>query len=259
MNTKVIILAAGKGKRMGHELPKVLLPVSGIPIITRLLNAVYESVVTDQPIVVIGHGFEEVCKEIGTRATCVMQEQQLGTGHAVRVAKEAFRDADQLVVLYGDHPFVSAQVIRKVAELREKTGAKIAMMTTTVPDFNDWRAVFKGFAKIIRDANGILVGIREKKDCSPEEAEIREINPGFYCFEVPWLLEHIDKFKNQNAQGEYYITELMGIAFCEGAKIATLPIPPEETVGVNSPEELAVAEQLAKNNKETKSLGFPVL
>lgn len=250
--TKVIILAAGKGKRMGHELPKVLLPVGGMPIITRLLDTVQQSGVTDQPIVVIGHGFEEVCAEIGTRASCVMQEKQLGTGHAVQVAKEAFRDVDQLVVLYGDHPFVSPQVIRELAALREKSGAKIAMMTTTVLDFEDWRAVFKGFAKIIRDAKGNLAGIREKKDCSPEEVEIREINPGFYCFDIPWLLAHIDKLTNQNAQGEFYITELMEIAFREGAKIATLPIPPEETVGVNSPEEFAIAEQLAKNNIETK-------
>lgn len=245
MNTKVVILAAGKGKRMGAEIPKVLLSVGNLPIITRMLRAVRASRVTDQPIVVIGHGFDEVCKEIGSGATCVMQHEQLGTGHAVQVAKDAFRDADQLVVLYGDHPFVSPEMIREVAKLREQTGAKIAMMTTTVPDFEEWRRVFFTWGRIIRDREGALIGIREKKDCTPEEIAIHEVNPGFYCFEVAWLLAHIDALTDKNAQGEFYITELVEIAFREGAKIATLPIPPAETVGVNSPEELAIAEQLA--------------
>ncbi|MFH1236514.1 MAG: NTP transferase domain-containing protein [Parcubacteria group bacterium] len=246
MNTKIIILAAGKGKRMASELPKVLLRVGGVPMITRLLDAVHEAKITEQPIVVIGHGLDYVCAEIGDRAMCVMQHEQLGTGHAVQVAKESLRGADQIVVLYGDHPFVSPSVIHDVISLREQTKATIAMMTTTVPDFEDWRRVFITFAKIIRDDRGGIIGIREYKDCTPEEKEILEINPGFYCFDGSWLLEHIDKIGNENVQGEFYLTDLIKTAFDEKKKIATLPIPPEEAVGVNSREELEIANQLAK-------------
>lgn len=248
MNTKIVILAAGKGTRMGSRLPKVLLPVGGTSMITRLLDAVEESQVTEQPVVVIGHGLEHVCAEIGDRAMCVMQHEQRGTGHAVQVAKESLRDADQVVVLYGDHPFVSAGVIRDVVSLREQTKATIAMMTTTVPYFEDWYRVLVTFGRIIRDEYGDITGICEYKDCSPEEREIMEVNPGFYCFDAPWLLNHIDKLENNNAQGEFYLTDLIKMAFEEGRKIATLPIPPEEAVGVNSREELEIANEIAERD-----------
>lgn len=246
MKTKVIILAAGIGKRMGSDFPKVVLPVAGVPMITRLLRAVEKSGVMGKPIVVIGHGIEQVCEAVGDAATCVMQHEQLGTGHAVKVTMGVAVDADQVVVLYGDHPFISAKVIQDVVALREHTNATIAMMTTTVPHFDDWYRMFEHWGRIIRNKDQKIDGIHEYKDATKEERAIKELNPGFYCFESKWLWEHIDQLKNKNAQGEFYITDLVHIAVRDGQEIATLPIPPEEAIGVNSKDELAIAEKIAK-------------
>jgi len=222
-STKVVILAAGKGARIGSALPKVLLPVGKVPMVLRLLDSVRNSEVDTKPIMVIGHGCEAVRDMVGSDAIFVLQEKQLGTGHALSTAREAVSGASNIVVLYGDHPFVSSNAISDVVSLREQTGAPIAMMTTIVPDWNDWRFVFRCWGRILRDQNNKIADIREWKDANDKEKEIKELNPGLYCFESGWLWKNIDGLECNNAQNEYYITDLVSMAVGQGSRECCVP------------------------------------
>ena len=201
---------------------------------------------------VIGHGCEAVRDMVGSDAIFVLQEKQLGTGHALSTAREAVSGASNIVVLYGDHPFVSSNAISDVVSLREQTGAPIAMMTTIVPDWHDWRFVFRCWGRILRDQNNKIVGIREWKDANDKEKEIKELNPGLYCFESGWLWKNIDGLECNNAQNEYYITDLVSMAVGQGHKIQSLFLPPEHSVGVNTKEELEIAERICSGLEKTK-------
>ncbi len=247
---RVVILAAGKGKRMGSEKQKALLPICGKPMIGHLLDAVEASGVNKRPIVVYGHGGEELVEYVRDRADVVLQEEQLGTGHAVRVARKAVGDADLLLVLYGDCSLVSAETIRKLVDYYEKRPAPIIMGVGTVDSFEGWQGAFKAFGRIIRDKDGMIVAIREAKDAAPDELEIKEVNPAYYVFETKWLWDHIERIGTENMQGEVYLTDLIDMAVREGKPVRTYPIPIEECVGCNTKEELAVAEKLMCKRKE---------
>ena len=247
MNTRVVILAAGKGKRMGADVPKPLVPIAGKPMIEHLIESVMTSGVDAQPIVVVAPDGIDLFREVlGDRVAYALQVEQKGTGHAVRVAQEAAAGADTIVILYGDHPFLSAEVIASLPALRKEHGVVLAMLTAQVPNFEGDYAIFKGWAKIIRDAEGKFVAIREAKDTSEAEKEITEVNPGLYAIDAAWLWNHLPKIENKNANGEYYLTDLIAMASTEGETIATAPVEALECVGVNTPEELKTAEKLAK-------------
>lgn len=243
--TRIVILAAGKGKRMGADVPKVLLSVGGVPMILRLVGSV-ERAGFGKPIIVIGHGCEAVRSTVGERAIFVLQKEQRGTGHAVSVVQSAVGGAKNIVVLYGDHPFISAESICRVIKLRRPS--PVALMTTTVSDFHDWRRVFEHWGRILKDARGEIVGIKEWKDATDEERRITEVNPGLYCFDSDWLWQHIGELQDTNAQQEFYLTDLVHIAVGQGHRIPTLLIAPEEALGVNSPDELAIAEEITKTH-----------
>lgn len=244
MKFRIVILAAGKGKRMKSELPKTLTPVNGKPILGYLLDAVKESGLDPKPVVVVGHGREHICDAFGAACEYAVQEEQLGTGHAVRMAKDAVGDADTVIVLYGDHPFISAETIKRLADTHAESKGVITMMTVTVPDFEGWRAVFKGWSRVLRDGDGEVVGDVQVKDASEEQLKIHELNPCFLCFKAEWLWPKLEGLKNENAQGEYYLTDLVAAACAEGQDIMTIPVSPEEAVGINSPEERDLAERL---------------
>ncbi len=246
MNTRIIVLAAGKGTRMKMEMPKALAVINGKPIVEHLLISVAASGVDSDPVVVVGFGADEVKRTLGDRYAYVLQEPQLGTGHAVRCAEPVLRGkSDAVMVLYADQPFIRPATIRALAALHEKNRPAFSLMTTTVPDFNDWRAPFFDFGKIVRDGNGNIVKIVEKKDRRPEEDEIKEINPTLFCFDAGWLWEHLPKLTNDNAQKEYYLTDLAQMAIKENAPIASASVAPEETIGVNTKEHLGFAELVA--------------
>ncbi|RJQ28457.1 hypothetical protein C4571_03740 [Candidatus Parcubacteria bacterium] len=245
MHTRVVVLAAGKGTRMNSHLQKVLLPFKGKPMIQRLVDAIVASGIDPRPLIIVGQQREEVQKTLGNQCEYVVQEEQLGTGHAVRCAEKALKGkADAIIVLYGDHPFVKAETVKKLYDLHKKQGCPLTMMTTEVEDFKEWRAPFYDFGRVIRDEKGMIRKVMERKDASPEELEIREVNPAFLCFDAEWLWQNLTKLRNNNAKKEYYLTDLVQIAIDEGACIASMNIDPAESIGVNTPEHLSVAKEI---------------
>jgi len=186
--TQIIILAAGKGKRMGGEMPKVLTLFRGRPIIEYLMDAVKELNLPLRPVVVVGYGAEDVKKQLGERAVYALQEEQLGTGHAVMRAKDvASKSAENIVVLYGDHPNTKTEAVASLINLHETEKPAITMMTVRVPDYTGFHAAFYGFGRIVRDENGKIKKIVELKDASEEEKNICELNPSLFCFNADWL------------------------------------------------------------------------
>lgn len=247
MNTRVVILAAGKGKRMGAEVPKALVPIAGRPMIDYLVDSVIASGVDVKPVIVIGHGAEVIREHLGERCVYAFQREQLGTGHALQSALPRLEGARHVVVLYGDHAFLSPETIRHLAETCVAADAPVTLMAVKTPDFNDWRQAFENFGRIIRGPNGEVQKIIEKKDATEEELKIKEVNPGYYCFRLDWLKENIDKLENKNAQGEFYLTDLIGLAMSQGYPIGTLLVEnPFEGIGVNTPEQLKMAEEAVR-------------
>ena len=244
--THVIILAGGKGKRMNSEQegPKVLRKVGGVSLILRTLSAVRP--ICETPTIVVGFGADQVITATGERYHYVHQAEQLGTGHAVACAKRelaARRDIRHIIVLNGDHPFISTDMLRQLVATREESRASIVMATIVVPDFEDYRIGLNSFGRVVRNANGSVRSIVEFKDADTETRELREVNPNYYCFDPDWLWAHVEKLSNTNVAKEFYITDLVGIAVAEGARVEAFPLAdPREGLGVNTPEELASAE-----------------
>ena len=249
MKFKVIILAAGKGTRMHSEIPKALTPIAGKPILQYLYESVRSSTVDHKPVVVIGPERQKLCEVFDGICDYAVQEEQLGTGHAVMVAREAVGEADAVIVLYGDHPFVSARTLQRLSELHDRAGGVITIMTTTVPSFEGWHSAYWHWGRILRDVHGHIVGIREFKDAMESEQQIREVNPALYCFDTKWLWENIEQIKNTNAKGEYYLTDLVELAVAQGNEITSMSIAPEEAVGINTQEERDIAEEVLKRRK----------
>ncbi len=251
-NTRVVILAAGKGKRMGAEVPKPLVPIAGKPMITHLLTSVHESGVDGIPVVVVAPDSLEMFQAaLDGQCTFAIQDEQLGTGHAVMSAKDALLGADRVVSLYGDHPFISAATLRSLVDLHDAHPGAIAMLTSTVPHFDPPYDAFRGWARMIRGENGEVTAIREAKDCSVAELAVREVNPGIYVFPAAWMWERLPKLENHNASGEYYLTDLIPIAFAEGMAIVTANADPLDVMGVNTKDELSRAEDVF-NGKQAK-------
>jgi bifunctional UDP-N-acetylglucosamine pyrophosphorylase/glucosamine-1-phosphate N-acetyltransferase len=246
-NVQIIILAAGHGKRMQAEMPKVLVPLRGIPLIAHVLHSVKASGVEKKPIIVVGQRRELVMQTLGDAYTYVIQEEQKGTGHAVMSTHRNLKDdIEHVVVLYGDHPFISGETIKKLIEKHLNTQAKITMATVVLPNFEDWYKVFyTSFSRIVRDKNGSMVKDVQFRDATEEEKKITEVNPCYFCFEKNWLFKNLKKLNTDNVQKEYYLTDLVKIAMQEDAKIESINITPHEALGVNSKAELEVLEKLA--------------
>ena len=246
MKTRIIILAAGKGTRMGNGIPKVLTPFRGKPLIEHLLLTVKDSGVDPRPIIVVGHGADTVMKTLGDEYEYVHQKEQFGTGHAVRCAKSLLQGkTDAVLTLYGDHPLVSAETIKRLENIHWEKGEVLTLAVTTVDDFSGWRTPLADFGRVVRDTSGNIASIVEAKDATPDELTIREVNPSFFCFSANWLWENLSKLTNQNAKCEYYLTDLVGIAMQEGHSIPSLNIKPLESIGVNSLTHLEIANGLA--------------
>lgn len=229
---------------MKSDKPKVLTLVGGKPILAHLLDAVIASGIDPRPVVVVGYKADDVRKVTGDRCVYAEQTEQLGTGHAVTSAKEAVGDAQTVVVLYGDHPFIKAQTLRALAARHAERGNTVTLMTATVPSFDGWYAAFERWGRILRGADGHITSIREYKDAGTPERAMREVNPALFCFDAAWLWPHLKALRNENAQKEYYLTDLVAAALASGGKISSIPVDPEEVIGINTPEERDVAERL---------------
>jgi bifunctional UDP-N-acetylglucosamine pyrophosphorylase/glucosamine-1-phosphate N-acetyltransferase len=231
---------------MGSDVPKPLLPIAGRPMIEHLFDSVIDSGLDARPIVVVApDAVEQFRAVLDDRCEYVVQAEQKGTGHAVMMAADAAHGAESIIVLYGDHPFLSAEVIGSLSKLQKSNSAVIAMLTVKVPNFDDDYATFKNWGRIIRDENHEFVAIREAKDASADELLVTELNPAMYAFQADWLWSHLPLLGNKNAAGEIYLTDLIALAVEEGHQVVASSAEPFEVVGVNTPEELKTAERLA--------------
>lgn len=245
MRTRVVILAAGRGTRMNAGVPKVLIPFEGRPLITHLLDAVRASGVDPRPVIVTGYQAPLVERTLGSDYDYVRQEEQLGTGHAVACAESLLAGrTDTVVALNGDHPFVKGPTIAELVRLHEREKCALSMMTVSLEDFGGWHASFADFGRVIRDSDGKITAIVEVNDATAEERRIREVNPNFFSFRASWLWPSLKKLGNDNAKGEYYLTDLVRLAIAEGECIASMSVPAREAMGLNTPEHLKLAEEL---------------
>lgn len=237
-----IILAAGQGTRLNHpNLPKVLVPFRGRPLISHLLSQIAKIAKNQKPVVVVGYLAEKVKKALGTRYEYALQEPQAGTAHAVRAAQKKTK-AENILVLYGDMPFITEDSLRKLIRLHHKQQGVISMFTTEVEDFTKEFSGFLHFGRVIRNFKKEIIKITEYRDASDKDRQIKEINPGIYMFNAKWLWENIKKVKNKNVQHEYYLGDMVEIAILQKHPIHSLTIPPREVIGINTQEDLRKAE-----------------
>lgn len=229
---------------MKSTTPKVLSLLHGKPLIQHIVEHV-EAAGAGKPVIVVPKTHTKIQESLGERARYVVQAEPLGTGHAVLTTESVLRgEADHVVVLYGDMPFLSPMSIRSLIDNHLRTKAIVTMLTAETPDFTDWRAAFQMFGRIVRTKEGNLRRIVEWKDASPEELQIRELSTCYFCFDAGWLWSHIPRLGNRNNQGQYYLTDLMPMAIEEGARISLFSVPLEEVMGVNTPDDLRLAHDL---------------
>lgn len=246
MNTRIVVLAAGKGTRMGADVPKPLVPIAGKPMVAHLVDRIKSSGLDDKPVVVVAPDTKSLFEDqLGETVEFAVQKEQLGTGHAAMAASSFVTDADAVLVLYGDHPFISPETMQNLANLHEKDDATITMLTCTIPNFEGDYVGVKSWSRIVRDEKGRVVKDVQMKDATDEELEIKELNPCIFLFNRDWMMNELPKLQNHNAQEEYYLTDLLKMAVDEGLKISTAPADVFDVLGVNTKEELERAERLA--------------
>ena len=238
-----LVLAAGKGTRMRSTLPKVLHKAGGMPMVGQVLRAV-KGTGTKREIVVIGFGAAAVKEYLNGAAETVIQEEQLGTGHAVLQAEGLLTgEKGILLVTCGDTPLVTTETFEALLTCHRDTAAAATVLTARMPDP-------AGYGRVIRGAAGRVAKIVEQKDGSPEELAVNEVNAGIYCFEIPLLWDLLHQIGNSNAQGEYYLTDIIGLLVEKGETVSALAAPDfRETLGVNSRLQLAEAEKIFRERK----------
>ncbi len=244
MRNQIVILAAGKGTRMGNNnVPKVLTMLKNKPLILYLLDEIEKINQLAKPVIVVGHMAPKVKAVLGNDYLYAIQDKQLGTGHALMAAKHK-TTGENILVLYGDHPLIKAKSLKELMQLHHKKKSKVTMFTTTVTDFKGNNKPYEHFGRIVRDSRKKINKIVEYKDTSAGQRKIKELNPGLYMFNAKWLWENIKTIKNKNAQQEYYLTDIVEVAINQGVNVESLPINPKEVLGVNSPQDLKLAGQL---------------
>ncbi len=237
---KVIILAAGEGKRMKSKLPKVLHKVGDKTMVEHVIDTA-NSAGADDICVVIGHGADEVREALeGKNVKIAVQSERLGTGHAVMQAGDFIENGADILVLYGDTPLITAETINKLLEFHRGKNNSITIISAMVDDP-------AGYGHIIRDKNGSFLRNMEHKDASDEEKLVKEINTGIYCFTGESLKKGLSMLKNDNVQGEYYLPDTLEIILKDGGRVnAMVAESAEEFAGVNSRAQLAEAESVMR-------------
>lgn len=243
-----IILAAGQGTRIKSNIPKVLHKVCGKEMVNHVIDNMREAEIEDVN-VIIGNGSELVKESTKNRnVSYSLQEEQLGTGHAVKCAKEFLQGKDGVVAVFtGDAPLTRVETIKKLIEEHIKKGNKATLLSAYVDDPT-------GYGRIIRDGEEVLK-IVEHKDCNEEELKVNEMNAGMYCFDIKSLLSSLEELNNNNVQGEYYLTDVIGILKSKGEKVGALLTDYEDTLGVNSRAQLAEAERVLRKRINQFHLG----
>jgi len=238
MKVQAIILAAGEGTRMKSSLPKVLHLLAGRALIRYTLEAV-EGISQPRPVIVIGRDAEIVKEEVRDQADFVFQEKRLGTADAVLCTRKAVEgNSDLVLVIYGDMPLLKNETLRNLVEKQKKNSGPLTIATMQLEDSH-------GFGRIIRK-DGKIKEIIEEAQATPEQAEIRELNVGAYCFSSSWLWSALERIP-VSPKGEYYLTDLVGLATKEGRIVDSIRLAkPEEAIGINNRIHLAEAEAILK-------------
>jgi bifunctional UDP-N-acetylglucosamine pyrophosphorylase / glucosamine-1-phosphate N-acetyltransferase len=232
----VVVLAAGQGKRMMSDLPKVLHPVCGTPMLSHVLAAA-SAVDATRTVVVLGHGHDQVEPYLPAGCVVALQEQQLGTGHAVLSAAEQILPG-LLLVLAGDTPLITGEVLRALVECHRDSGAAATVLTMDLADPT-------GYGRVVRDAGGDVSKIVEHRDATDAERQIHEVNSGMYVLPAPLALEILREVGSDNDQGEIYLTDVIAGLRARQKRVAACKTEDATLVlGVNSREELALAEDL---------------
>ena len=238
MSTLAVILAAGKGTRMESDLPKVLVPACGRPLIEYVLDAVHQAGV-EHSLVVVGYRGEDVQAALADRKdiTFVEQTEQLGTGHAVKTCLPQLEQHDGAVmVLTGDSPMTQTQSLQQLLSLYEREHPACILGSLIKDDPT-------GLGRIVRDSSGEFLGIAEQKDATPEQLAVKEVNMSTYVFNGPRLVHALGQLSNDNQQGEYYITDCPGIMREQGLDVRALPVlQPCESLSVNNMDDLHIVE-----------------
>jgi len=233
-----VVMAAGKGTRMKSELPKVLVPVCGRPMLEYVLDALRAAVI-ENIVVVVGYRAEDVKQTVGGQPNLsfALQAEQRGTGHAVMSAREQLTGHDGAVlVVAGDSPLMQSSSLRKLLDEYNRSRPACILGTATKADPH-------GLGRIVRDAQGKFAGIVEEKDASEEQRRITEVNLSCYVFHGPDLLKSLDEIRSDNAQGEYYITDCPGVLLAGGKDVRAMNVlEPCESLSINSMDELSVVE-----------------
>ena len=254
MSLKAIILAAGHGTRMKSDKPKVLHEILGKPMVRYAIDAAKDAGAS-KVVTVVGFGKEQI-EPVAEDTTIALQEEMLGTGDAVKSAIPSMDlSSGSVLITYGDCPLITSDTLRSLVELREKNGS--ALVISVMRKSNPF-----GYGRIVRDESGKIVKNIEEKDCSETEKKIEECNAGFYCFDAKILQDTLSKISNDNAQGEYYLTDAIEILAGQGSTVDSFEIEDKsELYGVNSRLQLAEATKIMQNriNRNLMDEGVGIL
>ncbi len=247
-NTYAVVLAAGQGTRMKSDLYKVLHPVCGKPMVEHVIDHI-RGLGIDQIVTIVGHGAETVEETLGGKCEYALQEEQLGTAHAVQQAERLIGDLDgTTIVVCGDTPLIRSETMEALIAHHNESGAKATILTANADDPT-------GYGRIIRGESGQVLRNVEQKDATPEEQKVTEINTGTYCFDNRMLFETLKKVKNNNAQGEYYLPDVVGILQSESALVSAYVTGDfSETLGINDRVVLAEAESVMRRRIAEKHM-----
>ena len=249
-----IILAAGKGTRMKSDLPKVVFPVGDRPMVCAVVDACRRAGV-GRIVVIVGHKQELVREALaGYDVEYVVQDQQLGTGHAVMSAAGAFDGSkadpsEPVLVLCGDGPLIRSETIFQMLLRHAAAKAAATLATSVIADPT-------GYGRIVRDSSGRFVAIVEHKNATPAQREIREVNPSYYCFGVGALFGALKRVTRNALSGEYYITDVPELLLAEGKRVEVMDaVPPEDVLSINTPEDLAQVDAIFRTRRDGAKAG----
>ncbi len=251
----VVILAAGEGTRMKSDLPKVLHPLGGRPMLEYSLETA-RAMTEAPPVLIVGHGAESVTEAAGDDVVSITQSPPLGTGHAVLQARDFLKNRAELVlVCYADMPLLTGETLDRLVERQRERPGPMTLLTLM-------RDESRGFGRIIRDEDGSVVEIVEEAVATPEELAVRELNAGVYCFEAGWLWDHVGEIPLSLPKEEYYLTDLVEMAAAEGREVqAVVTENEDETLGINTRVHLAEAEGVLRGriNEEWMNAGVTLI
>ncbi len=243
----VIVLAAGKGKRMKSDLPKVLHQVNGKTMIEHVLEAV-SSLGASQVIVVLGHGREQVIERLSNlpgdlSLGFAFQDEQLGTGHATLCAQDKLEGFEgSCLITCGDTPFFTQNTLKSLIRAHNEANARVSVLTTVMANPTGYGRILKANAS--DQPHDAIVGIVEEKDATDAQKAINEVNTGVYCVKCPLLFNLLKEVKAENTQAEYYLTDIVGLACAQGLNVRGFNLAsPKEAMGINSREDLEQAER----------------